>query len=148
MLTHPELLFQPSDFEAIVTVNVTSMLVLVTLFISVANSLPRTSYVKMIDIWFIMNLMVPFLEIILETIFNKAYNEMGNKADDAAFVRVSPPNDRSGTKIISVRQKEREDRERVKKLFLTLTKYSGRLALPTIYAIFCITFFFVGSFRE
>ena len=73
------------------------MLVLVTLFISVANSLPRTSYVKMIDIWFIMNLMVPFVEIILETVFNKVYNEKDVRGNGAAFIRVAPTrNQRSG----------------------------------------------------
>ena len=45
--------FQPFFFEAIVTVNVTSLLVLTTLFISVSNSLPQTAYVKMVDIWLI-----------------------------------------------------------------------------------------------
>lgn len=38
--------FKPFFFEAIVTVNLTSLLVLTTLFISVTDSLPKTSYVK------------------------------------------------------------------------------------------------------
>ena len=38
--------FKPFFFEAIVTVNLTSLLVLTTLFISVSNSLPKTAYVK------------------------------------------------------------------------------------------------------
>ena len=32
-------------------------------FISVSNSLPMTSYVKMIDIWLIFNLIIPFVEV-------------------------------------------------------------------------------------
>ena len=40
-------------FEAIVTVNLTSLLVLTTLFISVSGSLPQTAYVKMVDMWLI-----------------------------------------------------------------------------------------------
>ena len=40
-------------FEAIVTVNLTSLLVLTTLFISVSSSLPQTAYVKMVDLWLI-----------------------------------------------------------------------------------------------
>ena len=39
--------------QATVTVNLTSLLVLTTLFISVAGSLPQTAYVKMVDIWLI-----------------------------------------------------------------------------------------------
>lgn len=38
--------FKPFFFEAIVTVNLTSLLVLTTLFISVSNSLPKTAYIK------------------------------------------------------------------------------------------------------
>ena len=47
-------------------VNVTTLLVLTTLFISVSDGLPRTSYVKLIDAWLIVCLMVPFVEIILQ----------------------------------------------------------------------------------
>ena len=40
-------------FRATVTVNLTSLLVLTTLFISVAGSLPQTAYIKMVDVWLI-----------------------------------------------------------------------------------------------
>ena len=48
--------FQETEFEAIVTVNVTLLLVLTTLFIGISNSLPKTAYIKVIDIWLITNL--------------------------------------------------------------------------------------------
>ena len=64
--------FRPSFFEAIVAVNLTSLLVLTTLFISVFNSLPATAYIKMIDIWLIFILFVPFSEVILHTIMDYA----------------------------------------------------------------------------
>ena len=66
-------------FEAVVGVNLTCMLVLVTMFISVANSLPKTSYLKMMDYWLIANLILPFLEVIVHT-----YMEMQDD-DDAKF---------------------------------------------------------------
>ena len=50
-------------FEAVVTVNLTSLLVLTTLFISVSKSLPPTAYVKMIDIWLIFCQLIPFAEV-------------------------------------------------------------------------------------
>ena len=52
-------------FEAAVTVNLTSLLVLTTMFLSVSDSLPPTSYVKMIEIWLLFSLMIPFLEVML-----------------------------------------------------------------------------------
>ena len=62
--------FRPFFFEAIVTVNLTSLLVLTTLFISVSNNLPKTAYVKMIDVWLIFVLCVPFVETILHTVID------------------------------------------------------------------------------
>ena len=56
--------FKDFFFEATVTVNLTSLLVLTTLFISVAGSLPQTAYVKMVDIWLI------FAQVILSTNHN------------------------------------------------------------------------------
>ena len=54
--------FKDFFFEAIISVNLTSLLVLTTLFISVAQSLPPTAYIKMIDIWLIFAQLIPFLE--------------------------------------------------------------------------------------
>ena len=59
--------FKPFFFEAVVTVNLTALLVLTTLFISVSSSLPPTAYVKMIDVWLIFSQMIPFSEVLLHT---------------------------------------------------------------------------------
>ncbi|TRY70496.1 hypothetical protein TCAL_02367 [Tigriopus californicus] len=59
--------FKAFFFEAVVTVNLTSLLVLTTLFISVSNSLPKTAYIKMIDLWLLFCLLIPFLEVIIHT---------------------------------------------------------------------------------
>merc|ERR1711895_358261 len=63
--------FKPFFFEAVVTVNLTALLVLTTLFISVSQSLPPTAYVKMIDVWLIFAQMVPFVEVLLHTWMDK-----------------------------------------------------------------------------
>ena len=57
--------FKSFFFEAQVTVNLTSLLVLTTLFISVSKSLPPTAYVKMIDIWLIFAQLIPFAEVMI-----------------------------------------------------------------------------------
>merc|ERR1719222_1865758 len=59
--------FKDFFFEAVVTVNLTSLLVLTTLFISVSDSLPKTAYVKMVDIWLIFAQLVPWIEVLLHT---------------------------------------------------------------------------------
>ena len=67
LLGHSANYFKDFFFEAAVTVNLTVMLVLTTMFINVSNQLPNTSYIKMIDVWLIFNLIVPFVEVLLHT---------------------------------------------------------------------------------
>ena len=59
--------FKEFFFEAVISVNVTAMLVLTTMFINVSNNLPKTSYIKMIDVWLLFNLVKPFNDILLTT---------------------------------------------------------------------------------
>ena len=65
MITFATTFFKPFFFEAALTVNLTNMLVMTTIFISVMEKLPLTSYPKMIDIWLIICQLVPFSEVIL-----------------------------------------------------------------------------------
>ena len=60
---------------AVVTVNLTCMLVLTTMFINVSNNLPKTSYIKMMDIWLIFNLLLPFMEVLLHTYIDYLRND-------------------------------------------------------------------------
>ena len=50
--------------------NLTSLLVLTTLFISVSSSLPQTAYVKMVDVWLIFAQVVPWIEVLLHTLID------------------------------------------------------------------------------
>ena len=34
------------------------------MFVSVSDSLPKTSYIKMVDIWLVTTLCIPFIEVI------------------------------------------------------------------------------------
>ena len=49
------------------TVNLTAMLVLATLFITINAELPTSSTIKWIDIWMLFALSFPFMEVILHT---------------------------------------------------------------------------------
>ena len=65
MITFATTFFKPFFFEAALTVNLTNMLVMTTIFISVMEKLPLTSYPKMIDYWLIFCQLVPFSEVVL-----------------------------------------------------------------------------------
>ena len=104
VIGHSTNYFKSFFFEAVVTVNLTCMLVLVTMFISVSSSLPKTSYIKMVDYWLIFTLLLPFVEVILHTYIetlnddeDKTINHHGKaldvgekKNDDMSIVRVAP----------------------------------------------------------
>ncbi len=118
--------FKSEYFEAAVTVNLTSLLVLTTFFIGVFNSLPQTSYIKMIDVWMVANLFIPFLEVLLVTLAE-------NYRLDNIMVRVSDltGNNRVGSKVSSSR------------MLTTVTRFS-KVGLPLIYIIFVVIYFLVG----
>ena len=63
MITFATTFFKPYFFEAALTVNLTNMLVMTTIFTSVMEKLPLTSYPKMIDVWLIFCQLVPFAEV-------------------------------------------------------------------------------------
>ena len=54
MITYATTFFKPFFFEAALSVNLTTMLVMTTIFISKMEGLPPTSATKMIDYWLIL----------------------------------------------------------------------------------------------
>ena len=59
---------KPLYFEAALTVNLTVMLVITTLFISVMDNLAPTSYIKWVEYWLIFAQLIPFTEVVLLTL--------------------------------------------------------------------------------
>ena len=51
------------------------MLVLTTMFINVSNNLPKTSYMKMMDVWLLFNLLYPFIVVLLHTYMDTLRND-------------------------------------------------------------------------
>ena len=43
------------------------MLVLVTMFVNINSSLPKTSYMKMVELWLIVTLIIPYVETLIFT---------------------------------------------------------------------------------
>ena len=59
--------FKPEYFEASLSVNLTIMLVMTTIFTTKIAELPPTSDMKMLDIWLIFSLVVPFAFSLVQT---------------------------------------------------------------------------------
>ena len=65
LITFATTLFKPFFFEAALSVNLTTMLVMTTIFISKMEGLPPTSATKMIDYWLILCQLVPFAAVVI-----------------------------------------------------------------------------------
>ena len=114
--------------------NVTTLLVLATLFISVSNALPRTSYVKLIDIYLIFNLLIPFLEIILHTFLNILEEDLDDEETPLYMgARISNEVRRNSTK-------KRGWWTNLRRMLKAVTSYG----LPVAYFAFVIIFFLIG----
>ena len=102
---------------------------LVTLFISVSDSLPRTSYVKLIDFWLIFNLLVPFIDILLHTVIDALRTYCSH---DGSSIKVHP------------RGKERDARKNNGLKLLKILISFGKFGLPLAYLLFAIIYFGTG----
>ena len=67
LITFVSTFFQNELFGDVIAVNLTIMLVMTTIFTSKIEELPPTSDMKMIDIWLIFCLIVPFVEVMIST---------------------------------------------------------------------------------
>ena len=56
------------NFDLLITVNITCMMVLASVYVSVSNSLPVTAAIKNIEIWLIFNLAYPVMVILINII--------------------------------------------------------------------------------
>ena len=74
LITFTSILFDKELFGDALAVNLTIMLVMTTIFTSKIEELPPTSDTKMIDIWLIGCLLVPFTEVVLRTMIEVCGN--------------------------------------------------------------------------
>ena len=71
-----------SHFEVTIMIALTSMLVLYTLYQSISQHLPHTSYMKMIDIWLFGGLIFPFIIIMILVIMDLLVTNEKNQVID------------------------------------------------------------------
>ena len=60
-------------YSLIYTINITCMMVLASIYLSVSASLPTTSDIKPIEVWLIFNLAFPFVTILINVILQVIY---------------------------------------------------------------------------
>ena len=96
-ITFATTFFKPFFFEEALSVNLTTMLVMTTIFISKMESLPPTSDIKMIDIWLILCQIYPFVEVVLLTAMEYQREEDIEEKSDILLVKSNSIVDESDT---------------------------------------------------
>ena len=95
-------------------------------FLGLSQSVPVTSYIKMVDIWMLFTMTIPFLEVVYHT-----SNEMFKQSD---VVRVTPNNWSEEDEMPNTNSDSKAQ-------FLRKTQ---RLVLPTSSLLFTLIFWIVG----
>ena len=110
------LYFNKEHFKTNVPVTITTMLVMYTLYMAVSNKLPPTSYIKLIDIWLIFGLTLPFTVFFLHVLIE--------------HFPVSHPDPATAVKL-----------KRTRDIFVSL----GRLVLPGLILTFATLYFLTAA---
>ena len=61
-----------NSYDLIITVNITCMMVLSSVYLSVSNSLPSTPSIKPVEQWLLFNIVYPFL-VIISTVIKQVF---------------------------------------------------------------------------
>ena len=62
-----------SKYDMIYTINITSLMVLASIYLSVATSLPSTPNIKPVEVWLLFNLAYPFFVVLVNIILQVIY---------------------------------------------------------------------------
>ena len=76
----------PNFFNTAITINLTVMLTITTLLISVSKKLAETSYIKWIEAWLIFAQLIPFAQVILITCIEWS-RDNAKKPEDVELIR-------------------------------------------------------------
>ena len=144
LITFATTFFKRIYFEASLSVNLTTMLVMTTIFISKMEGLPPTSEIKMIDLWLVLCQLVPFIEVILVTaiefhnVEKVEIPENDNDVINTPSASVIPNNDKNemldnkvfANNFVEARSTKRKDRDIIVPLLSFIGKNDYQDELP------------------
>lgn len=88
-ITYLTFLFPIEDFNERVMVSLTSLLVLAALFTQTAATIPKTAYLKLIDIWFVFGITFDFLVVVM-LVFINYRRDQGASSKGVKLTKVAP----------------------------------------------------------
>jgi hypothetical protein len=90
------LFFRKQDLDLAIGLSLTTMLVMYTLYQSISQLLPKTAYLKFIDVWLMFCLMVPLFVFAIQVFFKlEMINKnkvKGNDGSRPARIKSTPEN--------------------------------------------------------
>ena len=89
IISYATTFFDEGAIEMNLSVNLSVMFVMTTLFVSVMEKLPQTAYVRMVDIWLIFGQLFPFLQVVLVTYAEHCRRVMPNDQSNNT-IQVTP----------------------------------------------------------
>ena len=69
----PNYISSTDRYELVITVNITCMMVLASVYLSVSSSLPSTPVIKPVEVWLLYNLSYPFFVIIINVVLQVSF---------------------------------------------------------------------------
>lgn len=115
IIAQTTLYFNKEHFKTNVPVTITTMLVMYTLYMAVSNKLPPTSYIKMIDIWLIFGLILPFTVFFLHVLIEHLPSRHNNLQTERYYQKLR-----------------------------SILTFSAKLLLPFIILMFAVSYFAVA----
>ena len=125
-ITFATTFFKPFFFEAALSVNLTTMLVMTTIFMSKMEGLPPTSDIKMIDVWLVLCQIVPFAEVILLT-FMEYYREDQtlDEITETNLIVVAPTPDKEDGEDVTIETQLQPEPDKRSRLWIPHLKNIG-----------------------
>ncbi|XP_068203413.1 uncharacterized protein [Palaemon carinicauda] len=108
------LLFDVNDFEDRIMVSLTALLVLATFFSQVSQTIPRTAYLKLIDVWFLA-LITEVFAVIISLVLIEVLR-LRNLS--STVVKVAPLNKEKTSKWVTVRSSWLSDPKKLNKALI------------------------------
>ena len=121
------LFLDESHFEATVMLSLTAMLVLYTLFQSITTEIPSTAYLKLLDIWLIICLVLPFIIFMIEVVLEIWKRRLENQN---TFILI-----KVGDTIKKIPEPGRHS-----------TRLGFKMAMQVIFPIICVVFLVIYAF--
>ena len=115
-------------FGDVIAVNITSMMVLASIYIAVSASLPVTSSIKYVEIWLLFSLIYPFLVILINTYIHVERTKAKTGITTINEIHVGKRGARYFRKLRNITK-------------LQVADFIGDYVLPAIFCLFTITYF-------